>query len=36
MGVLWGRDLCLFYNDGGLFSADEPKPTELRTTVNKY
>jgi hypothetical protein len=28
-GVLWERDLRLFYNDSGLFSADEPRPAEL-------
>jgi hypothetical protein len=28
-GVLWGRDLRLFYKDGGLFSAEEPRPMEL-------
>lgn len=28
-GVLWGRDLRLVYNDGGLFDAEEARPTEL-------
>ena len=28
-GVLWGRDLRLFYSTGGLFSAEEMRPVEL-------
>ena len=28
-GVLWGRDLRLFYHDNDLFGDDEPRPVEL-------
>jgi hypothetical protein len=28
-GVLWGRDLGLFYGTGGLFTAEEMRPVEL-------
>jgi hypothetical protein len=28
-GVLWGRDLRLFYSTGGLFTAEEIRPVEL-------